>query len=159
MTVMQYVAQQTIRMAEALAHFIQTSHEDRLTWRPGAEGDAPTRSILEQVGECVQVNHLFAALLRGESISTPSGPRPDITFVDAADAQRQLLASAEDLSGAIRGLSEADIERIYQHPRGPMRGENMILMGYRNMAYHAGQINFIQTLYGDMEFHVPPNWR
>ena len=40
-----------------------------------------------------------------------------------------------------------------------MAGENVIVMCLRNMAYHAGQTNFIQILYGDTEFHVPPTWR
>ena len=66
---------------------------------------------------------------------------------------------AEELAAAIRGLTEEDLERTYPHPRGPRLGANLILICYRNMAYHAGQINYIQTLYGDQEFHVPANWR
>ena len=27
-------------------------------------------------------------------------------------------------------------------------------MPYRNMAYHAGQVNYVQMLYGDTEFHI-----
>jgi len=56
-------------------------------------------------------------------------------------------------------MSEADLSRVFEHPRGQMSGENVIIMCLRNMAYHAGQANFIQILYGDTEFHVPPTWR
>jgi uncharacterized damage-inducible protein DinB len=80
-------------------------------------------------------------------------------LTDGSDAQQRLMASAEELATAIRGMSEEDLDRIFLHPRAPMRGQNMIMICYRNMAYHAGQINFIQTLYGDQEFHLPPNWR
>jgi hypothetical protein len=160
MTITDYVARQTIRIAEAMAHFIETTAPERLDWHPAIQAsDTPsTRSILEQVGECVQVNHLIARLLRGET-AAPTGSRQEIAFADGADARRQLLASAEELAEAIRGVSDADLERVFPHPRAPMRGENLILACYRNMAYHAGQINFIQTLYGDTEFHLPPNWR
>lgn len=159
MTVTQYVARQTVRMAEALAHFLQTTPSDRLTWRPAAEGGVSTRTALEQTGECVQVNRMMAAVLRGEKIAPPPGGWPEIAFADVADAQAQLLASANELASAIEALSEEALEREFQHPRGPMLGSNLILMSYRNMAYHAGQINFIQILSGDAEFHVPPNWR
>jgi len=155
MTITEYVAQQTMRMAEALAYFIETTQAERLDWQPVGEDEAETRSALDQVSECIEVNHAMAALLRGETVRPPSG----LELADGGDAQRRLLASAEDLAAAIRGVSEADLDRTYSHPRGQILGRNMILMGYRNMAYHAGQINFIQTLYGDPEFHVPPNWR
>jgi uncharacterized damage-inducible protein DinB len=159
MNVPEYVANQTERIAEALAHFVATTKEDKLDWQPTQEGSAPCRSVYQQISECVVVNRIFAKMLRGEIESAPLGERPEITFASPQDAQEQLLASARELAGAIRGLSEADLAREYKHPRGTMRGENFILMAYRNMAYHAGQINFIQTLYGDTEFHVPSNWR
>ena len=33
----------------------------------------------------------------------------------------------------------------------------MIQITTGNMYYHFGQINFIQTLYGDTAFHLPPS--
>ncbi|HZO92103.1 MAG TPA: DinB family protein [Chthonomonadaceae bacterium] len=159
MTIQDYVARQTERMAEALAHFVATTPDDRLVWHPAMEGSAPTRSILEQISECVTVNRLYAAMLRGEAVAWPTGGWPDIHFANGQDAQEQLVTSARQLAEAIRTLEDAALNREFQHPRAQIRGENLILMGYRNMAYHAGQANFIQTLYGDAEFHVPPTWR
>ena len=114
--------------------------------------------MLEQVGECVVVNHAIAGVIRGEP-ATPVGPGMEVAFADAKDAQEKLLASAQDLASAIRGMTDEDLARTYQHPRGQILGQNLILMCLRNMAYHAGQANLIQMLYGDAEFHVPPNWR
>jgi hypothetical protein len=166
MQVTEYVAQQTVRMAEALAHFVQTTRQDRLGWQPVGGNGAETRSALDQVSECIHTNRVVTAVLRGDAVtpenlqgSSLSERVSNSEFTDGDDAQQQLKASAEELAAAIRGMSEEDLERIYPHPRAPMRGENMILICYRNMAYHAGQINFIQTLYGDQEFHLPPNWR
>ena len=56
-------------------------------------------------------------------------------------------------------MSAEDLHRKFQHPRGLFVGSNLIMMCLRNMAYHAGQINLIQMLSGDGEFHVPPKWR
>ena len=38
----------------------------------------------------------------------------------------------------------------------PTSGEVLIDMPYRNMTYHGGQINLIQLLLGDKEFHMAP---
>ena len=159
MTTPEYVARQTERMADSLAHFIATTPADRLVWHPTLEGAGPTRSILEQVGECVSVNRLLAAVIRGGHVPTPEPDAPPMRFANGQDAQEQLVISARELAAAIATMTEADLSRIYEHPRARMAGENMIMMGLRNMAYHAGQANFIQILYGDTEFHVPPTWR
>lgn len=159
MTVPEYMARQTERMADSLAHFIATTPEDRLVWHPSIEGSGPTRSILEQVSECVVVNRLIAALLRGGPVPATGMNTPPIKFANGQDAQEQLVVSARELAAAISAMTDADLARVYEHPRGKMAGENVIMMCLRNMAYHAGQANFIQILYGDTEFHVPPMWR
>ncbi len=158
MTVPEYVAEQTERMAEGLAHFVATTPADKLDWKPAIEGSAPTRSALEQVSECVQVNTLIAAILRGEEVEFAQ-IRETIPFQSAQDAQKQLLASARNLADTLRGLKEEELTREFYHPRGLMLGQNIIQMPMRNMAYHAGQINLYQILCGDPEFHLPPKWR
>jgi hypothetical protein len=157
MTVPEYVARQTIRLADGFAHFLSTTPDDRLVWHPTLPGAAPTRSMLEQVSECVSVNRLLAAVLRhGEALPMPA---ESIDFANGLDAQEHLVSSARELAAAISAMSEHDLAGSYIHPRGVMLGENIIMMGLRNMAYHTGQVNLIQILYGDADFHVPPNWR
>jgi hypothetical protein len=155
LTATEYVAKQTERVADALAHFISTTPEDRLAWHVSGENGVKTRSILEQTAECIAVNRHFAALLRG----TVGATRPEVNVANGQDAQEQLVISARELAEAIRALSPEDLMRTYEHPRGQMLGENFIFGAVRNMIYHAGQLNFIQMLYGDTEFHVPPTWR
>jgi hypothetical protein len=154
MTVQEYIANQTVRMAESMVHFVESTPPDRLTLAPTVEGAAPTRTPLEWVGECVTVNGLIANVLRGEPVQSAE---PKIE--NAADARRLLTESAAELANAIRSLTDDDLEREFQHPRGRMLGQNVIMMPMRNMAYHSGQINLVQILAGDPEFHVPPNWR
>ena len=159
MHVPEYMAIQTERMTDSLAHFLATTHEDKLQWQPQTEGSAPTRSVLEQIAECVVVNRMIAAGLRGETPSPPSASGPALILTNGTDAQEQVRTSGAELATAIRTMTEADLERMYQHPRGQFLGANLIMMPLRNMAYHAGQINLIQMLAGDPEFHVPPQWR
>lgn len=159
MKVTEYLANQTERIAAGLANFISTTNPDKLNWKPELPGSKGTRSVLEQVSECVQVNLMMAKLFRGESVTATSGGMPVLEFSDTAAAKEALIESAAEFASVIRNLDETALEKTYSHPRGEILGQNMMLMALRNMAYHAGQINLIQMLDGDAEFHVPPNWR
>jgi len=159
-TLFQFQARKIERMAASLAHFVATTAPARLNWSPATDEHSSTRSVLSQVAECVGVNEYSAALLRGET-PAPFPPQngaamPVLSGSD--DAQKRLLDSGQTLAAAVRALDEDALTRIYHHWRGPLPGEIIIEMGYRNMAYHAGQINLIQLLNGDAEFHVPPSW-
>lgn len=154
MTIQEYVAEQTERIAAALADFVGTTDPACLGWEPALEGSGQTRSVLDQIAECVSVNSLFAALLRGTVVPEDT-PAPQ----NAAEAQAQIVASAGELAAAICAVPDEALEDSLETPRGAVLVKNLVLASYRNMAYHAGQINFIQMLAGDTEFHTPPNWR
>lgn len=156
MNAQDYMAEQIERMGLALAHFAASTAPKRLTWQPSVEGSAPTRSILEQIAECVGVNNSFAALLRGEGPPTGAMAIPEFTRVH--EAQIQLIASTTVLADAVRGLEDDALTRTFQTRRGQTTGKNLMIAAYRNMAYHTGQINLIQLLAGDADFHAPPTW-
>ncbi len=158
MTVMEYQAKKIERIAEALAHYVATTRVDRLMWDAPGEGGAKGRSVLDQVSECVVSNGLSAALLRGETPDVQAARANAPQFTDAETANSRLIDSARELAAAVRALDGSDLHRDFPFWRGPVLGEVLIEMGYRNMAYHGGQINFIQCLYGDAEFHIPPTW-
>ena len=67
MDVRVYMADQIVRIGVSLSGFLESTDPERLHWKPGLNGSAPTRSVLELVGECVAVNKRFASLLRGEA--------------------------------------------------------------------------------------------
>ena len=162
MTVFEFQARRVERISAAVAHFIDSTPEDRLNWQPGALDGAKGRSIFSMASEIVVVNALVAKTLSGEALHAhrPSESLPDIIFTDSAEAQAKIIGSGKALAAAIRGLNDEDLEREYPHWSGPLRGEIWLEMPYRNMAYHAGQINYIQILLGDNEFHMPPGmWR
>ena len=156
MTVFEFQASRIETTSELLAHALATTAPDKQDWRPALAGSVPTRSALEQVGECVLVNRYFAALLRGESPEgNPLGLGvPD--FASAEDAQSELLASANGLAAAVRALPDEALSGTLPHWRGPLPVMRALDGPNRNMAYHAGQINFIQLLAGDSEYHLPP---
>ena len=158
MTVQQFMADQIVRIADSLASFLESTDQAKVSWQPDPPGSAPARSALELAQECVAVNRYFAALLRGERVEAPPGGVRGTALADVADALRQLTESSADLADAIRSLDDDAFAKTYSHWRGPVTGDKLTIGAYRNMAYHAGQINLIQILAGDAEFHVPSSW-
>jgi hypothetical protein len=138
--------------AKTLAHALATTQPDRQDWRPSLDETSKTRSALDQITECIEINRMAAALVQGKQPAARTGDR---TFGSAEEAGSQLLASASELAAAVRGLSDEQFEASLTTHRGPMQAAAFISRVTGNMAYHSGQINFIQTLYGDTEFHVP----
>jgi hypothetical protein len=154
MTAQQFMSEHVERMGLSVAHFVDATEPSLLTWSQTPANGEPSRTILELVGECINANRLFAALLRGESPE-----RPADLDLNSESAQSEIVASSIELAEAISKMNDDDFEREFMHPvRGPLRGKILAMGAYRNMAYHSGQINFIQILNGDPEFHVPPTW-
>lgn len=151
-----FAALHTRRIAESMVHFIRTSNPVTALDVTTSTGKVKLNSVLELAAECTAVNRMFLAVL---TRSVVSAARTEPQFIDADEACRDLMTSAEQLAAVLDSLPDSALGEEFQHPRAVMRGDNAVLAAYRNMAYHCGQINTVQLLAGDTEFHVPPNWR
>lgn len=154
MTVQEFQAEKIEGAAKLLAFWLGAMPEDKQSWVPEVAGAAGLRTAREQVAECATANRFFTALLKGEK---PALFRPfevKSEYASLEEAQQDLIASAAECAAAIRGMSDADLEKEYRL-RWPMTGYQVIEFPYRNMTYHGGQVNQLQLLYGDTEFHVP----
>lgn len=137
------------RAAWLLIHSWETTPAEHRTWSPSAGDSSQTRSATDQLVECINVNNGFAAMLTG-------GTRPDpVTAENTSDLPGALTACAALLATTIRNMDEGELDREYMAPWGPIRGWNAAELALSNMYYHFGQINYIQTLYGDVKFHIP----
>jgi hypothetical protein len=153
MTIQEFQARKIERVARTIAHFVVTTPEDKLDWCPATCDASCTRSVLDQVRECVAVNRSFAALLRCDACASTDSR----AIVDLISAQEELMASARELAEVVRVLPDEALSRCFATPQASMTGEVLIDLPCRNMAYHGGQINFIQLLLGDREFHMHPH--
>lgn len=149
-----FVALHTERIAQSMVEFIGSTASDRVAWIPVSETGGEMRSVLQITAECVRVNDQFAAILRNETFS-----EIDPIFDEVSTACSELERSAKNLADTLRAASETVLETVYHTYRGPFPGDNFVMAAYRNMAYHCGQINLIQSLGGDAVFHAPENWR
>ena len=155
MTVQEFQAEKIESGAGLLAFWLGTVSEDKRSWIPEVPGAAGLRTVLEMVAECAAANRFFAGLLRRE---TPQGFNPFEVKADYATleaAQQDLISSAAECATTVRALSDEDLAAEFTLRRGVMKGYQVIEFPYRNMAYHSGQLNYVQLLYGDAEFHIP----
>jgi len=153
MTVSEYQAGVIRGVGAVLAHTVSAMPEERLDWHPSADAQSKSRSALDLISECITVNRECAARLRGETPPPRGEGRP---FSNGQEAQTQVQESANDLAASVAALDEEGWNRIHTLPFGPIPATMLVQITTGNMQYHFGQINFIQTLYGDMEFHLPP---
>ena len=141
-----------VKSAMIMATFVESTREDKLRWKPAIDESSKTRSVLEQVGECIYANVRFRHVLLGETFPAP--PAEWDTFSSVEDATTQLKDSANQLADVVSAMDCAGLAKEYATHLGPMPGALAMQFPVRNMTYHMGQINMIQLLYGDTAFHI-----
>lgn len=152
MTLGEFQARQIVKSARIFCTFLRSTREDRLNWRPQTEAASETRSILEMAGECVFANRRFLAIFTGQPL--PTAPPSFAVFETVDEACHALIDSAETLALEVAKLHGEGLERVVTTHRGPMPAALAMQFPVRNMTYHFGQLNLIQMLYGDTEFHI-----
>jgi hypothetical protein len=141
--------------AKALATGIETTPAERLDWQPTTEGSAKTRSILEQCGEVIGLNYMAASLLSGRGRPERPAEEPKL---DGPTAIAQVQASAQALAAAVRALPDDQFNTVHDLGFAKLTSAQVMEIALGNMSYHWGQLNLIQLLYGDTEFHIPPDF-
>ncbi len=130
--------------------------EDRWAWRPYDSG----RSMLDQLAECRQVPEWFMKVFETKSLDhfTPEFMEEEHNAREQYESLDQLEEELREVYGrfvrSVARLSKADLLTEVPSRRGPSTTiQQFCLNPPRNLVYHAGQINYIQTLYGDSEMH------
>ncbi len=152
MTIQEFQARKVLRIAGALAHFVETTPADKLDYCACLDEKSCTRTVLDQVRECVACNRYITALISGGENSASS----DKPITSAQTAREEIMISAEELAAALRLMPDAYLTKSFMMPSMTVTGEVLIDLPTRNMSYHSGQINFLQMLLGDGDSHVPP---
>ena len=153
-TIQTLAAALTHETAEVLLTVASATPLDKLHWKPLDNG----RSILAQLVECATANQKWADLIRtrtwvpyGEQVW--QGAFAEYDTLEKVSAR--LRETTESLASAILALSNADLSGAVECPWGLYPMPRCCFHAYWNMVYHEGQINYVQTLYGDFEEHEP----
>jgi hypothetical protein len=158
MTVQDHIVTITEHSVESLFRNARAVPADKLDWQPLDEG----RSVLSMLAECATVPRFATTILTTgkapefteEAMAKSRALRATLKTVD--DCEKLCLENTAELYEAIRTFPT---ERLSETIALPFR-EGMTVsmaqianMHYWNNAYHIGQIAYIQTLYGDKEWH------
>lgn len=135
--------------------------DDKLTWKPLDQG----RSAMECIGDAAQTPKLALQLIQ----MAPGTPIPPMREAFAqmtqergswskADALQHLETNHAALVAAIQNMSDEELGRMLSIPMRPDFEMTLPIAGWTMMANRSyisrfAQINYIQTLYGDMEGH------
>lgn len=131
---------------------------ERLHWKPAETA----RDALDIARECALSPTWATELLRTrvmpeftESTMAEYQAKKDaIPDLDAAEALASVNVAA--LNDAIGEFPDEEIESTMKLPFGPNPDwpfYDVMLIHVWNCHYHTGQLNYIQTLYGDTDFH------
>ena len=147
----------TQRSVEDLFRAAKAVQTDKLSWKPLDNG----RSALDIVAECALSPAWGASLLEKREFN----PEPDmfekfkaakaaISSID--EAEGICNQNMEKLFAAIRAFPVEDLGKTIHLPFGPSHDwsfTQIMSLQMWNCIYHLGQVNYIQTLYGDFESH------
>jgi hypothetical protein len=126
--------------------------EDRQTVSPMGKA----RNPVDFTAECAGFNLWVARIFTGESSDTGQEERKAYlaSLTTGAKALDALNESVLALTAAIAATPDDDLGREISMPWGaPAKLHEAASMAAGHMMYHLGQINYIQSLYGDDQNH------
>ena len=147
------VAWRTQRGCENLIASMLAMPEDKRNWKPMGTG----RTVNDLLMECILVNLKWAATLRNRAYTRVGSEIAEPLRGISADSQSlidHLNQSTAELIDAIRSVRDDELVEMIKTPFGSYSLADCCLIAYWNSVYHEGQINYIQTLYGDQARHT-----
>ncbi len=133
---------------EDLAAAALRTRSEKLKWQ--ALGDA--RHVLDLVQECAIVNSRWAEILnRGQWITWPQEKiNEELSRMGSLDlALARLRQGTDEFCNAVRSVPVEKFGESLELPWAVVSMSEAMLHAVWHMSYHEGQVNYIQTLYGD----------
>ncbi len=153
-TLQQQAAKMTRQAAEELFRTARSVSEDRRAdYRPAGHA----RTVQNQLIECAFTPLFYLALLRrapmGESVVQQRRREMEktLTTLDAVEAAAN--ENYARLCAAIEVIPDDALDETLPDGGGTVTTADLLFSSYKNLAYHIGQINYLQTMLGDMEMH------
>ena len=137
-------------LMEILTQTAKQVPDDKLDWKPDTNG----KSSSEIVHHLIGANHAFAAMIRGQDV--PTGNKQDFSIQPGSmdDAFGELHKSGLHLSEAIAEVSDEQLRESKQMPWGETwTMTRLVSAPSAHIAYHWGQLAYLQTLWGDQKDH------
>jgi len=124
--------------------------DEKLDWVPMGSAKTPRAIIVE----CGAGYKWLAAELRGDENAAQAWENAQAASYPTRDTLREFIEASEaELAAAIDGLTEDQLDEKRKVFWGEETLRNLLWMGVMHTNYHVGQLNYIQTLWGDTEMH------
>lgn len=140
-------------------HLVSETPDDRLFWKP-----SPTaRSVGEIVAHCAGSLRNITTQMKGTPFPIPTSAEANAAFLahDAEFGTREAVVEALQNECAayleyLETLSENDLGRSVTMPfgLGQVSLADFVMAGAQHTQSHNSQIEYIQTLYGDHNWHT-----
>lgn len=128
--------------------------DEKLSWSPGGEAKSP----LQLAGSVEGFMGFLTHLLNTGTMPENRGQRPPAPET-RDDAKERVTQAINGIIALVEGASEADLQKPVQVPWGGTVPAVEMMFGATNvLAYFQGQLNYLQTVYGDMDPNIPPSW-
>jgi len=122
--------------------------DEKLDWCPMGKAKTPRHIGLE----CAGAYKWGAAIIRGGPAEWPEAKDEDYP---TREAMVELLdASLAEFAAALDTVTEEQLNETREVFWGQESVRNLLWINYWHSVYHAGQLNYIQTMLGDTEMHM-----
>lgn len=144
------VKEMTQEQTRQLTMALEYIPENQRLWRASGCAKTPQEIYLECAG-----TYLWAAkFLRGEAADWSQLMPKSQEYSDLASAKQLMDDWLQEFFAAIDGIDESRMgEEIDPGWGDKMPLQQFLLLPSYHTCYHAGQLNYIQTLLGDAEMH------
>jgi hypothetical protein len=142
-----------------MEHAVATTPEDRLGWSPSPS----SRSPLHQFAHAAKAVKMILGQLQGTPFAILDTAEADKSFrawestvQSRADAQAVWDANCAEYTAWLDSLTPADLETVIQLPFGLGHAclAEALTFVPMHTNHHSAQIEYIQTIYGDQDWHM-----
>jgi uncharacterized damage-inducible protein DinB len=129
---------------------LQYTPDDKLDWVPMGKAKTPKAIIVE----CGAAYKWLAAELRCEENAAAAWEGIKAEDYQTREALAEFVKATEaELLAAIDALTDEQLDQKRKVFWGEETLRDLLWMGMIHTNYHVGQLNFVQTLWGDTEMH------
>ena len=145
------------RAKDRLAHVLTVMPDDKINWSP-----SPTaRTPIQQVGHGAASTTFIAGLLAGKALpwadfveAITSARRAETSYTSREQVLGLLEQSSTDYLAWLDTLTPEQVASTVTMPFGPMPMAIGITLPADHLRSHTAQIDYIQTIYGDLDWHM-----
>mgnify|MGYP001396299109 CR=1 FL=1 len=154
----EHAKEELVQSAARLLSLVDETPDDRLFWKP-----SPTaRSIGEIVAHCAHAMNNIAPQMMGTPYAIATSSEANRTFLehdrqfsDRANVVRYFEEARNGFIGHLDRFSLDEVDRLVTMPFGMGQAPVRLFMeaASNHTKGHIAQIEYIQTLYGDHDWH------